>query len=985
MIRVGKARNAVDWWLRRRFYLLGHAVGSHPIRAVVVTLLATLLLGSGLLLLRWEDDIPKTYVPREAVGFKNFVDMNAAFGPQPRLCDIVVTAHDGGDMLRKAHLLQAVTAHEQAVAVAAANGDGSTTTLSDVCERQWQGDLAAPCMMYALDLNSTTLSAMSQPAIDAHVASARSSALAPVFGVPSGAPSTSSALRFFYFVSPSRSDDTRVFFKQLDPMQQRVTRWETSFLAHVATVRKATKVQGMGGNLVRVTGAAEKSINDEIARSYGSSMVLAGLAIVLIVVYMGISIGGKPPHASRLSLALLSACNIVFAEMSGFALCAICGVPITDLSLPLIFVVVGIGVDDVIILVDYLDREPADDPAQERLGRAMQKGGTTIFLTSFTNMLAFLAAATIDFPGISWFCIAGAFIIFFLFFYTCTFFAAMLVIDERRRKAGSIDGSCCCFCARQYETSLSLPPPAGAAVPTPVVGAAAPTAGADARQLSKNRRSGHFSHASWAVEVAKAAKVESASPTARMRRWLVDGYAPFISQRWVAGGVIVVCTAVAFASAYNSGNLTLGVKFGDYFSDDSYITEHFERAEGKFNRVDVGALILSPAPDMAQPAVRAKVEAMSRAFETSPDVQPPLTSWLRAFEQWQGSSHPQALAASAAAGATFNTQLSSFLSAAPFTAADGTAHVPAMFRSDVKLDKVTGIVVHSRFHVRVVKPASFKERIGVMHRLRRTFETQVAGWADGFAFVFFFMFSDRDAIIHSLIKATLIGTAATVVLVLLLFLRPFTVFGIAVCVYFIDASLFGVLAVWDVPLDVGSFIGLVIAVGLSVDYTVHLGHAFEHAPRSGVASERVASMLNDIGASVIKGGVSTFLGILMLAFTSSYSFRTFFKLLFGTVTLGLFAGLVLFPAVMSFSADGSSDGDASAQEQWQKEKGLTPVTPVAAVAATGFDISESIANSSLFGGSPTSVSESIATRHDSHLNAAIGGEVVVVSKTHGVA
>jgi len=106
-----RVRQGVDGWLQRRFFDLGHAVGSRPVRTVVLSVALTLLLSSGLLLLRWEDDINKTYVPRSAEGYKNFVAMQGSFGRNPRLCDLVVTAHDGGDMLRKAHLTQAVRAH----------------------------------------------------------------------------------------------------------------------------------------------------------------------------------------------------------------------------------------------------------------------------------------------------------------------------------------------------------------------------------------------------------------------------------------------------------------------------------------------------------------------------------------------------------------------------------------------------------------------------------------------------------------------------------------------------------------------------------------------------------------------------------------------------------------------------------------------------------------------------------------------------------
>ena len=53
-----------------------------------------------------------------------------------------------------------------------------------------------------------------------------------------------------------------------------------------------------------------------------------------------------------------------------------------------------------------------------------------------------------------------------------------------------------------------------------------------------------------------------------------------------------------------------------------------------------------------------------------------------------------------------------------------------------------------------------------------------------------------------------------------------------------------------------------------------------------------------MGAPVLKGGFTTFLGTLVLSFTSSLIFRTFFKLLFSTVVLGVLHGLYFAPVAL---------------------------------------------------------------------------------------
>eukprot|EP00927_Polykrikos_kofoidii_P070532 TRINITY_DN668_c2_g1_i1.p1 TRINITY_DN668_c2_g1~~TRINITY_DN668_c2_g1_i1.p1 ORF type:complete len:1325 (-),score=185.29 TRINITY_DN668_c2_g1_i1:113-4033(-) len=113
----------------------------------------------------------------------------------------------------------------------------------------------------------------------------------------------------------------------------------------------------------------------------------------------------------------------------------------------------------------------------------------------------------------------------------------------------------------------------------------------------------------------------------------------------------------------------------------------------------------------------------------------------------------------------------------------------------------------------------------------------------------------------------------------------------------IDMGLFCMMLLWSVPLDVSSFICLAVSVGLSVDYVLHIAHAVEAT--SGSGEERAVAGFQEIGISVVKGGCSTFLGILGLAFSPSELYIIFFKMLFSAVVLGLLVGVAFFPACFS--------------------------------------------------------------------------------------
>jgi Patched family len=62
---------------------------------------------------------------------------------------------------------------------------------------------------------------------------------------------------------------------------------------------------------------------------------------------------------------------------------------------------------------------------------------------------------------------------------------------------------------------------------------------------------------------------------------------------------------------------------------------------------------------------------------------------------------------------------------------------------------------------------------------------------------------------------------------------------------------------------------------------------------------KVKDALGTLGISILIGGLSTFLGVIPLAFSTSAILRTVFTAFFAMVTLGLAHGLILLPVILS--------------------------------------------------------------------------------------
>merc|ERR1711915_92150 len=121
-----------------------------------------------------------------------------------------------------------------------------------------------------------------------------------------------------------------------------------------------------------------------------------------------------------------------------------------------------------------------------------------------------------------------------------------------------------------------------------------------------------------------------------------------------------------------------------------------------------------------------------------------------------------------------------------------------------------------------------------------------------------------------------------------------------ICVFVVTLLLF-----WNITIDIISCVNIVLAIGLCVDYSVHVGHAFLIA--NGTRQEKAVEAVSTIGPAVFNGGFTTFLALFLCGFSTSHVFITFFKVFSLTVVFGLFHGLLFFPVVLSLLGPEDSD------------------------------------------------------------------------------
>merc|ERR1711902_407716 len=157
---------------------------------------------------------------------------------------------------------------------------------------------------------------------------------------------------------------------------------------------------------------------------------------------------------------------------------------------------------------------------------------------------------------------------------------------------------------------------------------------------------------------------------------------------------------------------------------------------------------------------------------------------------------------------------------------------------------------------------------------------------------------ETDEIIgFELMRNLLLSILCVAIITTLLLGNIFVVILTLIMVITTLVDIVGFLHFWGITIDILSAVNIVLAIGLCVDYAVHIAHAYLMSP--GSRQDRATNAVKLIGAAVINGGTTTFLALLFCGLSSSHVYQTFFKVFCLTVVFGLFHGLVLLPVVLS--------------------------------------------------------------------------------------
>ncbi|KNC55733.1 resistance-nodulation-cell division superfamily protein [Thecamonas trahens ATCC 50062] len=605
----------------------------------------------------------------------------------------------------------------------------------------------------------------------------------------------------------------------------------------------------------------------------------------------------------------------------------------------------GVGADDVFVFVDawkqvsHLPAAITSDPVA-RMTVTYKRAASAMFVTSFTTFVAFAATAASPLPAIASFGIFSAALIAVNYLLVITWFPAIVWLWSKHCAHR------CCFRAtdRFAATHELTADQDGVELEEQEEEASGPSSGSGFGSATSDAEatSPHGSDDDGSVVGEHAHNIENMR---FMERFFHNIYAPQLFKiRW--GVVVVFVIALGLfigpenglpsgSQAHDAVELNENAFDPDPASEVNTIRVIFgvaglERETASGKKLDrneqgkVGRLIFDPSFSLAPPAAQqflvdfcAQVKAATCAScGTTPSVgnlvlQSGLDDsrcFMTEFAAWvttvRNGSFPVAADA-------FNSELAAFL--------ETPDAVSIRSGRDVLLD-ANGVPLYAVLNF--VTPINVVESNPVMRKwfdvwvgvtasaqppasLTTRFATLGAGaspesfaWMRTFELLVASVYTTL-AISLALAFGMLVLATANVLLAILAFVALVTIAG----------AIVSTMVVFGFTLGVNESLGLVICVGLAVDYTVHLAHSYNeseasgHLPRARQASRmrllKTQYALTEMGVSIVGGAVTTLSsGAILVFFCKLLFFKRFGSLIFMTILCSLFISMLYLVSLL---------------------------------------------------------------------------------------
>ncbi|NXX83217.1 PTHD3 protein, partial [Urocolius indicus] len=250
----------------------------------------------------------------------------------------------------------------------------------------------------------------------------------------------------------------------------------------------------------------------------------------------------------------LACCGVLsagLAVLSSFGLMLFCGVPfvVTVANAP--FLILGVGVDDMFIMIaswEQSARKKGKSDAGALLAETYAEAALSVTITTLTDVLAFFVGTWTPFQSVRSFCLYTGTAFIFCYVYTLTFFGAVIVLNHKREQGN-----------RHWLTCMPVGAGAGQAGKSCLYNACC-LGSCSGQDLTQQPEGEH-----------------------PMSVFFKKYYGPFFTNKWVKLLVVVLYGAYLGGSVYGCTQIREGIDLRNLASDDSYVIPYYDDDDKYFS------------------------------------------------------------------------------------------------------------------------------------------------------------------------------------------------------------------------------------------------------------------------------------------------------------------------------------------------------------------------------------------------------------------
>ena len=377
-------------------------------------------------------------------------------------------------------------------------------------------------------------------------------------------------------------------------------------------------------------------------------------------------------------------------------------------------------------------------------------------------------------------------------------------------------------------------------------------------------------------------KVEAADDHLVMR-FFRDYFGPWLMKPWTKVFVMLWYMVYIGIAIYGCFNIRAGVSFEQLSNHDSYLRSYYQMLDDYFNRYGPTINVIIDEPlDYSDMVVQDRIDEFLCSFgHEEPEYFYPnnSASWLRTYNTFLDGIGVQPKSSG-----EFVRNLHYFLGAQQFRA----------YGMDVRFNDNGTKIIASRFYLQTRWTAKMEHMMLAGRRVtEKTKDIRATAFQQSYVY-----YDQPIAVLPNTLQNIGIAIGCMFVVAILLVPNPICAVWVTLAIASIVCGVLGYMTLWGVNVDFISMTYLILCIGFSVDFAVHITYGFISSS-TGDGRDKAIQGLYLLGYPILQSATSTVISVVFLCTSISYLFLSFFKTMILVIIFGTWHSLFVLPVVLS--------------------------------------------------------------------------------------